>query len=77
MVFGPKSPALEHTVNDIINMMSLDLDSRLRKSIQLYNRKSNPSSLELKGLQWLEKQTEEEKLSVVEADNGWTGGTIS
>ena len=69
-IYGPKSPALEQAVNEIINTMSNDLDSRLRRKTALGPKKSNLSAAELKGLQWLEKQTRDEKISIVEADKG-------
>ena len=50
--------------------MAHDLDSRLRRRSSLAPKKSNLSAAELSGLKWLEKQTREEKISVVEADKG-------
>ena len=69
-IYGPKSPALEQAVNEIINTMSHDFDSRLRRRSAVQPRRSNLSSAKLKGLQWLEKQIKEEKISIVEADIG-------
>jgi len=68
--YGPKSPALEQAVNEIINTMSQDLDSKLRRRTDLIPKKSNLSATELEGLKWLEKQTRDEKISILEADKG-------
>ena len=68
--YNPKSPALETAVNEITNSMAHDLDSRLRRRSSLAPKKSNLSAAELIGLKWLEKQTREDKISVVEADKG-------
>jgi hypothetical protein len=68
--YGPKSPALEQAVNEIMTAMSQDLDSKLRRKTIAKSRKSNLSKDELSGLKWLEEKTKDNQICVVEADKG-------
>ena len=73
--YGPKSPSPDPSVNEIIDTMSHDLDSRLRRKTELQPKTSNLTKEELKGLKWLEQKTRENEICVVESDKG--GGISS
>ena len=80
--YGLQKPAPDQAVNEVVDSMARDLDSRLKSQARdLDSQKklkkpgnSNLSLEERKGLKWLEDMITKNKLSVVSADKG--GATL-